>query len=116
MPKTTRPVLNAERLRRVAYHEAGHALASFILGVRFRIVTIEPHEDISLGHVYFGAMRLKGDQLETRVMSPAVRDRLERRIIGCLAGREAERLVTNRYNHDGARHDLETATELVYRI
>lgn len=40
----------AEILKRVAYHEAGHAMMAFILGKRFRYITIVPRNDV-LGHI-----------------------------------------------------------------
>src|SRR4051794_3747807 len=41
-------------LRRVAYHEAGHAVVAWALGLKFEEVTIVPDRDIfgaSLGHI-----------------------------------------------------------------
>ena len=45
--------MNARQRRHLtatAYHDAGHAVASWALTVRFRYVTIEPEGD-ALGHV-----------------------------------------------------------------
>ena len=98
---------------RVAYHEGGHALAAWALKVPFARVSIVDTED-SWGHVLFNPLRLTDAHVSS--MSPVVRDRLERRVIIGLAGREGERLFTGRYNHGGAVADYQNAFDLVMRL
>ena len=99
------------RARRVrtAYHEAGHAIAAFELGVPFREVSIAATTD-SWGHLLSTPLRLREPDVYT--MSPRTRDRLERRIIVGLAGREGNRLLTGRYDHRGAGNDYQQAGEI----
>jgi hypothetical protein len=54
---TTPHTSSNSRLAATAHHEAGHAVAAWLRGVRFRYVTIEDGED-SFGHVrYLGSAR-----------------------------------------------------------
>lgn len=73
--------------RLVAYHEAGHAVAAFYLGLRVREVSIVPDAD-ALGHVSWKPMppSFRPDA----EVSPRVRDRIEREAIATLAGPWAE--------------------------
>ena len=41
-------------LRSTAFHEAGHAFAAWMLGIKFISVTIKPGPHGSLGHIKFG--------------------------------------------------------------
>jgi hypothetical protein len=86
-------------LRATAYHEAGHAVTSCRLALGFKRVTVQPGTD-SWGHVLSHRLRLTDEHVYN--MSPAVRDRLERKIVVLLSGREAERIVRGRYNNRGA--------------
>ncbi len=106
------PKSRTDRLRATAYHEAGHALAHWRGRLPFRSVSIEPSKD-SLGHVLSHSLRLTDDHVYEP--SPRVRDRLERKIVCLLAGREAERLVSTRYNHTGASDDRRKALGLALR-
>jgi hypothetical protein len=112
---------NAARERSTAIHEAGHAIVGLALGLQPRRVSIVPDED-SLGHVEnFGFARVVDYKLDPeghprrvyRPWSPEYDDprRLDRRIIVCMAGVTAERLVVGRrYNWVGAAADMRTAT------
>src|SRR5579864_5823922 len=106
--------MKKDQLRqRVAYHEAGHAFAGLQLGFPFKHVSIVPTDD-SLGNVFFRGLRLTDEQVLW--MSSRTRDRLERRIIVCLAGQEGEWLVTGRYNHYGASEDYHHAIDMASRV
>ena len=97
------------RLTRTAYHEAGHAVMGFLVGRRFRLVTIEPGED-SLGHVMFEKFS-KGFQpghnsgLRTRAQ-------IENGVMAALAGPTAEHLYSGRRNNRGASDDHHYAVDL----
>jgi Peptidase family M41 len=101
------------RLRSTAYHEAGHAMAAFVQGIRFRYVTIIPDSD-NWGHFQKFSSRLSEEGWYDT--SPLVRDRLERHIVVGLAGREAQRLITRRYDHRGASSDYRNALNLVVHL
>ena len=98
---------------RTAYHEAGHAVAAFELGVPFREVSIAATTD-SWGYLLSTPLRLREPDVYT--MSPRTRDWLERRIIVGLAGREGNRLLTGRYDHRGAGNDYQQALNLTLHI
>lgn len=97
--------ITSEELRRVAVHEAGHALASFLSGTQgedLTFLSIIPRSNGTLGFV---ATMPSERVLFTR------REYLERLEV-MLAGRAAEEIV---FGEDGvtggARQDLETATQ-----
>jgi hypothetical protein len=95
-PKVTR------KLRAVAYHEAGHAVASFLLDQRFGVVTIIPKGN-TLGCVM--SRKFRRAFLPDCDTGDYTRVRAERYILGLLAGHEAERIHTGRSNHVGAGSD-----------
>jgi hypothetical protein len=103
----------ADDRRAVAYHESAHALVAWKLHMRFAYISIVPDDDC-IGHVLFHRLRLT--DMHVYDMSPRVRDRLERRIITGLAGREGKRLITGRYNHRGAAGDYRNALRLASHI
>src|SRR5262245_8462689 len=71
-----------------AWHEAGHAVTSFVLGRRFTRITIEPGGD-NLGQVEHP---LPGSWLRPDVeINARTRDYIEHRIMILLAGAETER-------------------------
>lgn len=105
MPK--RPTIRA-----LAFHEAGHALAAIRYGVAFTRVSIEQKGN-SLGHIRLST-RMKPKSLIN--LSPQTRDHLERYMVVTLAGLEAERLETGRYNYIGASIDRKVVMELLSRI
>jgi hypothetical protein len=99
----------------VAYHEAGHAVASWWLDsatdydLSFEYVTIVPN-DHSVGHMRYETMpTLAEDNLED---DPKLRDYTERMIIIIFAGFVAEKRFTGRGNHVGADHDFRNAHAL----
>ena len=47
--------MTEEERRRYAYHEAGHAVVGYSLGLRFDYITMEPTED-SRAHVQFSRL------------------------------------------------------------
>lgn len=93
-----------------AYHEAGHALAGYLLGAndqQLYKVTITPRGP-SLGHTSFEP---NNDQYSVSLQQ------LEAMIATQLAGRIAEELVFGEQNiTTGAESDLQHATELAYNM
>ena len=84
---------------RISYHEAGHAVAAFVMRMRFTHLSIIPDED-SIGHTMTSKLR---DFQPDVGRSRAGRDRYERYAMVSLAGLVAERLrigrVRYRTNH-----------------
>lgn len=90
-------------LEATAYHEAGHAVAAYWLRRAFRHVTIAPDlEGGSLGHML--DRKLKGEWIPD-AEPERYRSRFEKMIIVSMAGAEAERKFTGRYNRIGASGD-----------
>ena len=93
----------AEKLKRVAYHEAGHAVANIVLQRSIEYVTIIPDEEC-LGHVKkthpndypFGCIDIHG-------------------AVCTLAGVYAEKKLIGRFNHLGAHSDYLAAFDILSR-
>ena len=100
-------------LRYTAYHEAGHAVAAWQEGIRFRSVSIVPKGD-ALGYVLHNR--------PPRWFQPDIasdrrtRDRCEAMARTLLAGPEAEARIRGRRNHVGASDDYAQAVDYVTRI
>ena len=98
-----------KKLEDTAYHEAGHAVARYLLGLRINHVTIIPEEGM-LGHCDGGKGR--------RTFHPDInlnlrqRDYLEREVISTLAGGTAERRFGGQPNLKGSESDLHAAVDL----
>lgn len=86
-----------------AYHEAGHAVAAYLLRKRFRYVTIRQDGD------YEGHMRHPRSEAYEQARSRAA---LERDIMVSLAGGAAIRVLTGRQDRIGAWCDRHKAMEL----
>ena len=97
-----------------AYHEAGHAVAAFHLGIKGKSVSIEPIED-SAGH-FQHANPLQGIQLDVDG-SDRARLRVERLVKVCFAGPIAQRRFNPKgYRTSHASSDFETATGVLMRL
>ena len=94
----------------IAYHEAGHAAASFALGRDVRQVTIVPDEsDGSLGGCRNGAMPdFRPDVRD----DPGTRALVEREVIILLAGEIAEAHFKGHHDDLGEEHDQSSACDL----
>lgn len=91
-------------MKSVAYHEAGHAVACLILGIKFKHVSIiRDMSRNSLGHVLMANPKL------TSEYDASDRNRLkaEKYISVCLAGPIAERKFLGKRNNIGASKDYE---------
>src|SRR5712691_4886275 len=110
-PKTAN---QAARLKSLAHHEAGHAVAAHVLGSRFTVVTIVQNER------YQG--RLKIDPAHWKCWSlpggldGLTREQAERQILVFLAGLPAERLANTEAKPGGSLQDELQASFLVYVI
>jgi hypothetical protein len=93
---------------RISYHEAGHAVAAFVLRMRFTHLSIIPDED-SIGHTMTSKFR---DFQPDMARSRAGRDRYERYAMVSLAGLIAERSRTGRVRYRTNHPDVVQAFEL----
>jgi len=97
-----------EKLKKTAYHEAGHAVAAFAIGKRFRKASILPEAD-SLGRLTKCGWKSKLDPELDDSERLRLRRMVEAETIFCLAGAVAEAKLTDRYNHIGASGDYQDA-------
>jgi cell division protease FtsH len=100
-------VLSPEERRRIAYHEAGHALLGLLIPEADPVhkVTIVPRGQ-ALGVTY---------QLPTDDRHNYTESYLRARITGALGGRAAEELVFGTFT-TGAENDLQQATQLARQM
>lgn len=101
-----------ERLRRTAYHEAGHAVACYELRVKFKYLTIIQDEDRnSLGHILINRFyeNFKPDMQEVS----NIRQRIEKIVMTDFAGVIAEKIYAGRHNWRGARSDTHEAVDML---
>jgi ATP-dependent Zn protease len=99
-----------EELKETAYHEAGHAVANFAMGKRFKKVSIIPiPEQDSLGGVSGCGWESKLNPELNDTEQLRIRRMVEREIITSFAGVVAEAKLTGRYNHIGASQDYHDA-------
>jgi hypothetical protein len=90
------------QLRRVAYHESGHAVAAVEHRIEFLYATVVRDDD-SLGHVLFPP---EPERFEKRTIKRHLLERwINQRVLISLAGPAAERIVAGRYDHSGAESD-----------
>jgi len=109
----TEPVGKEAHLIRVAFHEAGHAVASVQLHRPFKYVTNQPSGD-SQGHM-MGWRTGKWFRPDIEITS-RVRTLIDAEVSVLLAGAIAERRFTGRSNHVGAKSDYDVALNLASYI
>ena len=117
-------------IEQTAYHEAGHAVVSVLVGLEFEYVTIDENGD-ALGHVHYPGwqelVRRAGDDPKEAGWglsdshhlddaSPAAVRWFEQHAVSALAGWHAEKMGTGVDNHEGREHDLETAHEFAMAL
>jgi ATP-dependent Zn protease len=97
---------NTKKLEATAYHEAGHAVASYFLQRPFRFVTINPGDDF-LGRVVgrVSDVRYRLKMAERGFIST-------REAVISAAGPEAERKYRGRRNHHGADKDYQQIVDI----
>ena len=102
-----------ERLKRTAYHEAGHGVVAYLVRRSFRYVTIEKQED-SLGHVHFQKFR-EGFQPDVDI-GPKIERTLEKEIMTGLGGLAAEKILTGRKRWTPSRSDIRQAMNCALQL
>jgi ATP-dependent Zn protease len=101
------------RKRKTAFHEAGHAVAAYLLRKKFRYVTIRPNEVFD-GYVRHEKPR---DPLEDGLGELRnKRSSRERDILTSLAGGVATFIVTGKHERTGSYGDLQHALDLAEDI
>ncbi|MEQ1884008.1 MAG: M50 family metallopeptidase [Bryobacteraceae bacterium] len=93
-----------------AYHEAGHATAAWLLGLRFKNVTIVPGRQGTLGCITeLNAPKWfrPGEQL-----TPRIRMMAERRIVTFFAGKCAQEQYLGKKVRSGYESDYDSAVAL----
>ncbi len=99
----------AETLRRTAYHEAGHAVAAYVLRRRFTNLSIV-EDEYTLGRVSFAKHHPK---FQPDVMSfDESRSQIERDVMISAAGDAAEFLLSGRHDWRGAHQDTQNAHDM----
>jgi ATP-dependent Zn protease len=95
-----------------AYHEAGHAVAAWLRGMKFREVSILPNASAnSLGHLlHAGEPRWFHPEYDVSLRTVA---RVENHILVCFAGPAAEARLRGRHNWRGAGSDMQQAADMV---
>ena len=110
---------NKLRLQCTAYHEAGHHVLKWRLGIRLGKVTIKPdHKKGELGVSESHRPAFKKETIkkmcEDKKTTPGQTRRIENQIMVCLAGREAERIFrTKKRGLCGEPQDYEQAQNLL---
>ena len=101
--------LKMKKLEKVAYHEAGHAVAAFLMRRSFSYVTIKPDES-SFGHIFYQKFRdsFNPDYVEDY----KIRRPLEKAIITGLAGHVAEKIYSKQENYETSENDFHVAVDL----
>ncbi|CCF84463.1 hypothetical protein [Nitrolancea hollandica] len=102
-----RPGALPQRKDHTAYHEAGHAVAAFVLGRGFYSVSITS-EGNSAGRCYFAP---RPEMFNPWSRDPATQSRLEIEVITDLAGGIAERIATGFDNVPGMASDVYSAID-----
>lgn len=94
MRKQEEPRKRPSQLQRLAYHEAGHAVAAYLVHRRFTEVSIISDPDKNtLGHCSTAWVPTFAPDVDS---SPKTRNQVEARIITSLGGPVAENLLTGR--------------------
>ena len=96
-------------LERVAYHEAGHAVAAIRFKRSFRHATIVPKGD-GLGHVLYAKFH---ESFRPDVeINRRVEDSLEKCILIAMSGMAAEKRFVGRRNWGGGEGDMKNAIDM----
>lgn len=98
------------RLEAAAYHEAGHALAAYVVHRRITGVSIVPDEDTLGGCSFARDSRNFDPEVDT---SPRVRNLIEKRAITLWGGHIAETRFTGRNNWVGSEADRNRLTGIL---
>jgi hypothetical protein len=102
------------KIEATAYHEAGHAVAAFLLFRAVKRISIVPDDETS-GPVEHYPIRGTWFQPDVEIDMRA-RRHMETSITLLLAGPSAERKATGRWNRVGASGDIDAACDLALRL
>jgi hypothetical protein len=105
-----------QRLERVAYHEAGHAVAGVVLKVAIRDVSVEPRDDSDGRVTSRGPGRALAEAIDTGYFTLAQRARVEDLIVISFAGRVAEEARWSNYTAVGWDDDYGKAVDLACKV
>jgi ATP-dependent Zn protease len=100
-----------KRLRRVAYHEAGHVAVALRERISIRDVTIIPGE----GYLGLARNHHPPSFLRAAEFGDLSSRHVESFALVCLAGGAAEKRFYGRYDHIGAATDYEAAADMLSR-
>ncbi len=101
-------------LKATAFHEAGHAVMAWTLGVRLKRVSVVPSKNAA-GECHYGKLS-QSKHFEVGD-SDRVRLRTEKLIMVALAGSTAQQLYSPRsYHHYQAKSDYDTVAQLALSI
>ncbi len=99
-----------KRLKATAHHEAGHAVARWYQGLKFKEASIVPNSDEgTLGHVLSSLPKWFDPETDD---TARVRLRAEKEIISCFAGQIAEQMFRGHRPRYGAHSDNQSAMNL----
>jgi ATP-dependent Zn protease len=107
----------AKELKRTAYHEAGHAFVAWREGLRVKRATIRPTADY-FGQVHHasGLSAKQVEELDVSIVSPRVREALEKRIRISFAGWLAEHRHDRTADEAHSMSDYGHALDLMMRL
>jgi len=110
MPETKRKAI--PRITVTTYHEAGHAVMAYLVGWRFRSVSVEPDPDAStLGRL----VTVFPDWFQPSFERDHRHDRqIERQVQTLYGGVVAVHKLTGKWDWDSGRIDRKLATDLCY--
>jgi cell division protease FtsH len=110
-PERLSRILSPDEKRRIAYHEAGHALVGWVFS---STTTVDKVSVVARGHMLGGTWRLPVEDRHTRT-----RSQMEEEIAALLAGRTAEDIVFGDLS-GASQHDLtqagHLARQMVYQL
>jgi hypothetical protein len=95
-----------------AYHEAGHAVMAYFLGVRLNKVSIVPDKDYVGIVLHEKVVRGRSPEIDTSLRNF---DRMEKLARIALAGNVAQKLHAPR-SHDGASSDRQTVADAAFML
>ena len=106
-----------EDLRRTAYHEAGHAVASYAVGRKFVRASIVESDEAAGSVLHTGLSESTWDRLESGNTSDLrIRSLREKEIICAYAGIAAEEIVYESSEYERAESDRTTISNHVFKV
>lgn len=103
-------------LRATAYHEAGHAVAAHVQGIKIRKATIKAEGDTLGGVEVVQLSQATVAALERGRVTPAQRARIEADVIIDVAGAVAEHRHRGRYSRVGSTMDRDNVANKLLRL